>query len=78
MVIIMWRLWNKLFGWDYIYWESSTIEHCITSRIRVTGDGIPYFTSFKYAGYLYKVKDHLHEILWLTCKPEKYLGNHEN
>lgn len=36
----MWRLWHKLFGWDYIYWSLGT--HGVR-RIRVAPNGFVYF-----------------------------------
>lgn len=42
----MFRLYNKLFGWDYIQW--SNFADSGISRIRVDAEGIPYY--FRYSG----------------------------
>lgn len=64
----MWRLWHKLFGWDYIYWSLGT--HGVR-RIRVAPNGLVYFMclgeiiSLAEPGY--------HKITYLTCSKDKYI-----
>lgn len=66
----MWRLWNKLFGWDYVYWSHR--GHCIISRVKFSGNGKPYFKAYR-CGFLHLIdEDSYNELIWLTCKPEKY------
>lgn len=36
----MWRLFNRLFGWDYVYAENSC--DAITRRVRTTRKGVRY------------------------------------
>lgn len=66
----MWKLWNKLFGWDYVVW-SNTADQGI-ARVHVDGLGRAY--CWRYSGVaicdvIQKPKD----VIWLTCHPAKYL-----
>ena len=66
----MWRLWHKLFGWDYVYWELISMSGI--SRVRVDPGGAAYF---RILGLIIRVTDpSLDDILFLTCSPEKYLN----
>lgn len=66
----MWRLWHKLFGWDYVYWELISMSG--VSRVRLAPNGVAYF---RILGLIICVTDpSLDDILFLTCSPEKYLN----
>jgi len=68
----MWRIFNKLFGWDYIVWQN-TCDGGI-ERIRLAGDGSGYFWKYgKYVRQLANPQD-VTITCWLTCPPEKYLN----
>jgi hypothetical protein len=74
----MWRIFNILFGWDYVYWENSC-DHGI-SRVYKSPDGTVWFYRYK----ITKVIDTINSegktnrfhppVVWLTCRPDKYLG----
>ena len=61
----MWKLWNKLFGWDYVWYANFTFE---ASRVRVLPTGEPYII---YNDCLYIITNNK-RFIWLTCIPEKY------
>ena len=66
----MWRLWHKLFGWDYVYWELISMSGI--SRVRVAPSGLVYLKVF---GLIIRVAESsFDDILFLTCSPEKYLN----
>jgi hypothetical protein len=66
----MWRLWHKLFGWDYIQWKLGLGTHSVR-RIRVAPNGFVYFMclgeiiSLAEPGY--------YKITYLTCPKDKYI-----
>lgn len=66
----MWRLMNWLFKYDYIAWNNAYDNG--TARVRVMPDGKVYYYQYKHIGYI-KVITIKEQVLWLTCKPEKYL-----
>lgn len=71
----MWRLWNKLFGWDYIAWRFKySGQSGGISRVIVDKNETPHI---HYYGGVYKKFSDVTDIVWLTCKPEKYLGNNK-
>jgi hypothetical protein len=72
----MYRLLNKIFGWDYIYWQNSADSG--VDRIHKTKDGTVFF--WRYGKYLSKLDDKsllndksFSKIVWLTCSKEKYI-----
>lgn len=65
----MWRLWHKLFGWDYVYWEFLSMSG--VSRVRLAPNGLAYV---RILGVIIRITDpSLDDIFFLTCSPEKYL-----
>ena len=64
----MWRLWHKLFGWDYIQWKLGT--HGIR-RIRVVPNGLVYFMCL--GEIINLAEPRYHKIMYLTCSKDKYL-----
>lgn len=67
----MWRILNKLFGWDYIYWESSC-NYGISIIRSSYQSGKPYYIKYG-SGIIVQVNDH-NDVIWLTCHPSKYLN----
>ena len=66
----MWRLWHKLFGWDYIQWNLGLGTHGIR-RIRVAPNGVVYF---KRLGEIFSLAEpEYHKITYLTCSKDKYI-----
>lgn len=67
----MWRLWNKLFGWDYIAWQNTCDGRIAKVR---RGDDI-YFIQYESTGVVISLTnppDH-YKITWLTCLKSKYI-----
>lgn len=65
----MWRLYNWLFGWDYITWSNSADQG--VARVRRDKNGNLYYWRYcntKLPDPIKNARNHL----WLTCKPEKY------
>lgn len=65
----MWRLLNKLFGWDYIYWEDTCARG--VARVYKTSGNEPYYYKYKSITLIRKV-DNGEVKIWLTCEPSKY------
>ena len=67
----MFKLWNYLFGWDYVAWSNSAADG--VARVHPSGGGNPYYWRYKST----RVCDNIHkpeQVIWLTCKPSKYMG----
>ena len=67
----MYKLLNLLFGWDYITWKNIVSQGI--ARVHVDKNGNVFYWRYKninVADPILKASDHL----WLTCSPEKYLG----
>lgn len=65
----MWRLWNKLFGWDYILWTNTATSDI--SRVHITPDSKVFY--YLYSGFKYnEVIRNKSQVIWLTCLPSKY------
>lgn len=70
-----WRINNRLFGWDYIYWEDI---NCFPTkdpewgicRVYTTPQGTCYY--IKVDRLIYLNADS--RVDWLTCSPEKYIN----
>ena len=65
----MYRILNKLFGWDYVYWTNSW-DHGI-ARIHTTPDGMTWYWRYKITS-LIDVIVQPSDVMWLTCKASKY------
>lgn len=70
-----WRINNRLFGWDYIYWEN--IDCFPTKdpewgicRVYTTPQGTSYYIKIDKLIYLNTDS----RVDWLTCSPEKYIN----
>lgn len=68
--IYMYKLLNKLFGWDYIYWSNCADRG--VARVRKDGLDNPYYVRY-YGITLYDKITSANQVMWLTCLPEKYL-----
>lgn len=66
----MWKLFNKLFYWDYIYWTNSCTQGI--ARIHRDGSGNPYYFRHKVTNVIDRIRCE-EQVVWLTCEPEKYL-----
>lgn len=67
---MIYKILNKLFGWDYITWSNSAADG--VARIHVDGAGKVYYWRYrvtKVADPIVSAEDHF----WLTCSPTKYL-----
>ena len=63
----MYKIKHYLFGWDYVWWRNSADSGIV--RVRVLPDGtIGYW---RYGKLFDKITDP-NQVIWLTCKPEKY------
>jgi hypothetical protein len=74
----MWRLFNLIFGWDYIAWHNYADRGI--SRVRVNLEGKVWFYRYKNTEWIDEIEEPGEVkrkgtfIFWLTCSPEKYLG----
>jgi len=67
---VIYKILNKLFGWDYVLWENTCSKG--VSRVRNDGDGVTYYVSIVYGLSIIKRS---YEVIWLTCPSSKYLKN---
>jgi hypothetical protein len=65
----MWKILNKLFGWDYIAWRNSADNG--VARVHV-GYGVVWFYRYRITKLVDKIKDK-DQVTWLTCDFKKYL-----
>ncbi len=59
-------LFNKLFGWDYIYYRDF---YNGVARVYKDGANRAYY---KMNGCSYRLIEDKDQVIWLTCSPEKY------
>lgn len=67
-------IFNKLFGWDYIYWRNSADQGI--ARVHTSPEGVIYYYRYK----LTKVIDVISkkdDVLWVTCESGKYFKSPE-
>jgi hypothetical protein len=68
----MWYLLNKVFGWDYVHWKNFADQGI--AKIHLDGEGNPYYFRYKMTKVIDGLLDEPYiKIIWLTCKPDKYL-----
>lgn len=73
----MWRVFNWLFGWDYIYWENSCDNG--VARVHKSPDNTVWFWRYKITRVIDiinidgKTYPWLPPVVWLTCSKDKYL-----
>jgi hypothetical protein len=66
---MMYKLLNKLFGWDYVQWKNTADQGIARAQV----DGMRRIWYWRYKGT--KVADIIHkpeQVIWLTCNPNKY------
>lgn len=66
---VMWKIYNYLFGWDYVTWVNSADQGI--ARVHVDKNGNVFYWRYK----ITKISDPIKcakNHLWLTCPPEKY------
>jgi len=66
---MIYKLLNKLFGWDYIQWENSADARI--ARVHVDGMGRVWYWQYKSIKAVEIIVDPA-KVLWLTCSPDKY------
>lgn len=67
----MYKLFNKIFGWDYVI--KITVFSTYIVRIRKAKCGKVYYKHwFDYGEVL-----HAENYIWITCEPEKYIKKRE-
>lgn len=71
----MYRILNKIFGWDYIHWENTCTNGI--ARLHKAPDGTVWYYQYKITKLIKTIPGY-HEIMWLTCKPDKYLTDKVN
>lgn len=69
---MIYKLWHRLFGWDYIYWKNSADQGI--SRIYKDALGNPFYWRYFSITVLDPIINEK-QVTWLTCNPSKYLGN---
>ena len=67
----MWRIWNKLFGWDYIFWQNY-VDRGI-AKVYKDGKNNPYYFQYKLLNLIQPIRKES-DVIWLTCKPNKYIN----
>lgn len=65
----MYKLLNKLFGWDYIHWENNADRG--VARVHQSPDGTVWYWRYKITKCL-DVIPGTNKVVWLTCEPTKY------
>jgi hypothetical protein len=65
----MWKLFNIIFGWDYIAWENTAASGI--ARVHKDHCGNIYYWRYKGTSVLDVIKQR-QQVKWLTCSPEKY------
>ena len=68
----MWRLFNYLFGWDYIYWNNGISSGI--ARIHKDFNGGAWYYLYKVITVIGRVRN-ANDVVWLTCEPDKYINN---
>ncbi len=61
---------NKIFGWDYIQWRNTASSGI--ARVHKASDGVVWYWRYKNIELADIIKDK-DQVVWLTCKPSKYL-----
>ena len=66
---VMYKLLNKLFGWDYIIW--SNFADSGVARVRVDREGVVWYWRYRSTKVADVIK-YPNALLWLTCPSTKY------
>lgn len=67
----MYKILNYLFGWDYIFWRNSCDQG--VARVRKAPDDKVYYYRYRITS-LIDVIERSSEVIWLTCKSDKYFN----
>ena len=67
----MYKILNKLFGYDYIQWRNSADSGI--ARVHKDSRGVVFYWRYKSTKLADTIEDEA-KYLWLTCDPDKYLG----
>lgn len=67
---MLYKLLNKILGWDYIHWSNSADSGI--ARVQLDAQQNPYFWQYKASKVLRRIEDPK-QVVWLTCMPEKYM-----
>ncbi len=65
---MIYKILNKLFGWDFIYWANCASQG--VSIIRTDYYGNPYYVWAVGVKVRITSRD---QVMWLTCPSDKYL-----
>ena len=66
---MIYKLLNKLFGWDYIQWSNPADQGI--SRVHVDGMCRVWYWQYKSIKAMNIIEDPA-KVLWLTCSTDKY------
>ena len=66
----MWKLYHKLFGWDYVQWRNFADQG--VARVYLDGTGNAYYWRYSHTRLL-DVIARPEQVVWLTCHPGKYM-----
>lgn len=67
---MLYKLWHKLFGWDYIQWNNVVASGI--ARVFNNTEGDTYYWRYKSIKVLDQIKTK-NQVVWLTCNSSKYL-----
>ena len=67
----MYKLWNLLFGWDYIWWKNSADMGI--ARVKVLPNGEIAYWRYRASRVLDVIKNK-EQVVWLTCDADKYFS----
>ena len=70
----MYKLWNLIFGWDYIIWSNSADQGI--RRVRVLPDETIGYWRYRHIKVFDEI-NHPNQVKWLTCSPDKYFKNEQ-
>lgn len=70
----LYKLKNRLFGWDYIAWRNFAADG--VARVHVSDDGVVWYWRYKNTHVIDRIV-RAEQVIWLTCHPEKYLPTDE-
>ena len=66
----MYKILNKLFGWDYVYWNN-TVDQGI-ARVYITLDAQVYYFRYRSTSLIDVVNPNNYNVVFLTCSRKKY------
>jgi len=71
---MMYKILNKLFGWNYVSWANSADSGI--ARVHVDGAEKVYYWRYKSTKVLDIIREP-EQVRWLTCPPSIYFENGE-